>query len=411
MAVEALSDLTVLDLTRVIAGPVCSQFLADFGATVWKIEDRKGDETRTYRKDGAAMFNRGKLGLIVDFADPRGQKIIRGLAAKADVAVENFRPGGLKKYNLHFGDLVEAFPALIAVSVSGFGQTGPWASSLGYDMLVQATSGQMFTSGRPGDPPIRLGVFINDLSAGLGAATAVMIALHERRRSGRGQWLDMSLFDFGLFSLSTTADEYMNFGVPVIRGGDGHPFKVPVQPFEASDGPMMLAVGNDGQFERLCRAMGRDDLWNDPRFRKNDDRRQNLAALTAVLAEAFRRHPVQYWMDLLVPVKVPVSPMNDVDGMMRSAHTHARKMVVEAETEFGGTTKIMGNPLQHFSRTPPIMRAPPRHGQHTRQVLREVLSIQDDELRTLQSDGVIVLEAGGDPREETQPGLGNQNLN
>ncbi|MBV7396908.1 CaiB/BaiF CoA transferase family protein [Mameliella sediminis] len=392
MAAQALRDLKILDLTRVIAGASGTQFLSDFGATVWKVEDRAGDETRTYRKDGAAMFNRSKQALVVDYSDPRGQAIIKGLAARADIAAENSRPGGLKKHNLHFGDLVEEFPRLIAVSVSGFGQTGPWADALGYDMVVQATTGQMYTSGVPGDPPIRLGVFINDLMAGMGAATAIMIALHERQLSGRGQWIDLSLYDFGLYSLATTADEFMNFGVPVIRGGAGHPFKVPVQPFDAQDGPIMIAVGNDGQFQRMCKAMELHDLAKDGRFIKNDDRRANLAELEKILSAEFIKKPVQYWMDLFIPSKVPAGPLNDVGGMMTNAQTRARAMVVDTETEFGSTTKVMGNPLQHFSRTPPQMKRPPRHGEHTRQILREELAMLDGDIDALIAADVIMAE-------------------
>lgn len=384
----ALDDLRILDLTRVLSGPICTQVFSDFGATVWKVENRTGDESRYYNKAGSAMVNRGKKSLVVDLADPRGQEIVRRLVAKADIAVENFRPGGLKRFGLDFQDLCTEFPTLIAASLSGFGQNGPLRSALGYDAIIQAATGQMVLNSSEGARENRIGIYVNDMMLGINAATAILIALHERARSGKGQHLDLSLYDAGMFSLLATVDTYLNGGEVPVNHGVKHPFKVPVQPFDTKDGRLMLGVGNDGQFQRLCQAMGLTELARDARYITNEGRCEHRAELEAILTAEFQRHPIQHWMDVFMAHKVPFAPVHDIPGAVSDEQATARRVVWEVETE-NGKGRVMANPLQHFSRTPPAIQRPPRLGEHTRQVLTEVLQMAPQDVAVLERDGVV----------------------
>lgn len=394
-----LDDLRILDLTRVLSGPTCTQIFSDFGATVWKVESREGDETRSYHRDGAVMCNRGKKSLVIDLAEPRGQKIVRELVAKADVAVENFRPGGLKRFGLDFDDLSAEFPQLIAASLSGFGQNGPLRDALGYDAVVQAATGQMSINGYPDMPPARIGIYVNDLMLGLNAAGSILVALHERARSGLGQRIDVSLFDAGLYSLLASADTYMNGGPAPQRLGPKHPFKVPVQPFDAKDGPIMICVGNDGQFQRLCHVLGLEQTAKDPRLQTNEGRRDNRVELEEVLQAEFSKKTMAEWMALFVPGKVPAAPVNDVPAVVADAQTAARNLIWEVETDTG-TARATANPFQHMSRTPPTAQRAPRLGEHTREVLSNVLDMTPEDIGTLARDGVVVMDEDLKPAEK-----------
>ncbi len=412
----ALSHLRVLDLSRVLAGPWCTQNLADLGADVIKIEKPgEGDDTRHWGPpffpdadgqptDNACYFaacNRNKRSVTVDMAKPEGQQLIRELARQSDVVVENFKTGGLARYGLDYASLSALNPRLIYCSVTGFGHTGPYAPRAGYDLLVQAMSGLMSITGRPdGEPgggPMRVGVAVIDLFTGLYATSAILAALQARHRTGRGQHIDMALLDVAMAILANQGAGFLNAGNVPQRQGNSHPSIVPYQDFPTQDGNMLLAIGNDGQFARFCEAAGVD--WaSDERFAANASRVVNRATLVPMMAALTRTRSTATWIALLEDKAVPCGPINNIAQAFDDAQVRQRGLRLEQQRYPDGAP-APDDPIQRvvstasplrLSDTPTVLRhAPPALGQHTDEVLRETLGLDDARLQALRQQGVL----------------------
>ena len=393
----ALDDIAVLDMSRILAGPFGTQILADLGATVWKIESPWGDDTRGWGPpfvgSESAYYlsaNRGKKSVIVNLRDPRGQDVIRRLAAKADVLVENFRVGNLKRYGLDYESIAAINPRAVYASVTGFGQTGPRAAEPGYDAALQGMTGVMSVTGEPDGRPTKVGVAWVDILTGLHSVIGILAALHERETSGRGQHVDVSLFDAGVASMANLAQSYLATGAAPGRIGNAHPQVVPYQDFEASDGFFMLAANNDDQFRRLCAAVGLPGLADDDRFLDNAARVQNREILASKLGEKIKEKTREHWMSALQAAGITVTSINTIADALADPQAKARKSVWEVEHPTLGGVNLLGSALQNLSRTPAAPRShPPLLGEHTEEVLSEVLGVPDDEIRALIADGVV----------------------
>lgn len=385
----ALDGLVVLDLSRILAAPTATQLLGDLGATVIKLENPKtgGDDTRSWGPpyvqdadggdtDLSAYFmaaNRNKKSVAVDLTTPEGQKIAADLAARADVVVENYKPGGLVKYGLDAATLLARHPGLIYCSISGYGQTGPNRDKPGYDLMAQGYGGIMSLTGEPDGVPMKTGVGIADVMCGMYAAVGILAALRHRDRTGEGQQIDLSLVDSQMAWLVNEGTNYLASGQVPTRRGNGHPNIVPYDVFEAADGHVIIAVGNDAQFIRFCDFLGLPDLAKDPAYQTNPARIMNRGPLLAILAPALAQHTMANIITGLEARKVPVGPINTVEQALRSDQAAARDTVISiaAEGVLGGSVQLLGNPLK-LSRTPIQYRAaPPRFGQDTDEVLTE----------------------------------------
>ncbi|HEX5804530.1 MAG TPA: CaiB/BaiF CoA-transferase family protein [Azospira sp.] len=403
-----LAGIRVLDLSRVLAGPWCSQLLADLGAEVIKVErPGAGDETRAWgppylrAEDGretteAAYYcavNRNKKSLTLDLASADGQRIVRELAAKSDVLLENYKVGGLDKYGLDYAALAQINPRLVYCSITGFGQNGPWADRPGYDFIIQGIGGLMSVTGeadgRPGGGPQKVGVALVDILTGLYAANAVQAALLEREKSGLGQHIDLALLDTEVASLANLALNYLSTGVSPKRMGNAHPNIAPYQVLPAADGHFIVAVGNDGQFRRMCEVMDLAALAADPRFLTNAERVRHRAALDALLEERAAQRGKRDWLAALEAAGVPCGPINSIGEAFAEPQLAAREMVVELPHPTAGTAKLVGNPIK-LSRTPVEYRnAPPLLGEHSEEVLRKVLGYDGDEIGRLRNRGIV----------------------
>jgi len=405
---SALSHLTVLDLSRILAGPWAGQTLADLGADVIKIErPGAGDDTRGWgppflrdtegrdTRDAAYYLcaNRNKKSVTVDFTAPKGQGIVRDLARTADVVLENFKVGGLRAYGLDYESLRAVNPRIIYCSITGFGQTGPYATRAGYDLLVQAMGGLMSITGRPdgeqGAGPQKAGVAVTDILSGLYATIGILAALAHRDRTGLGQHIDVGLLDVQVACLANQAMNYLISGHVPRRSGNAHPNLVPYQDFPTADGHMIIAVGNDGQFTRLCAVMDLAALAADPRFATNASRVVNRIDLIARLSAVTVSRPTQHWMTALEAVGVPAGPINSLDAVFDDPQVRARNMRLELPHPVAGTVPLVANPL-HMSETPVSYRsAPPLLGAQTREVLMERLRLSEADVETLRAQGVI----------------------
>ena len=395
----ALDDITVLDLSRILAGPFCTQMLSDLGATVWKIESPWGDDTRRWGPpfvEGESAYylstNRGKKSVAVNLRDPRGQELVQGLARKADVLIENFKVGDLARYGLDYASLSDANPGLVYASVTGFGQTGPRAAEPGYDAVLQGMTGLMSVTGAADGPPMRVGVAVVDLMTGLTTAIGVLSALHERARTGQGKHLDLSLFDIGIMAMVNLAQSYLADGVTPPRLGTAHAQIVPYQAFEASDGFFMLAVGNDAQFVRMAEAVGLPELAQDDRLETNAGRVAHREELIATLSATFAVRPREDILRTLESATVPVSPIYDVPDVMRDPQAIARGVVWEVEHPTLGLLPLIANPLRHASENPAAPAGhPPLLGEHTAETLGTALGLSESEVADLEQDGVVSL--------------------
>lgn len=406
----ALAGLRVLDLTRVLAGPWCTQTLADLGADVVKVEKPiTGDDTRHWgppflrdetgaRSDQAAYFaccNRNKRSLTLDIASDEGRAIVLELVAKSDVLVENFKVGGLKAYGLDHESLCALNPRLVYCSITGFGQTGPYAHRAGYDLLVQAMSGLMsitgMPDGAPGGGPLRTGVAITDLYAGLYATVGILAALQARQASGKGQHIDISLLDVGMAVLANQGVGYLNSGDVPRRQGNSHPSLAPYQDFPTEDGTMLLAIGNDDQFARFCKAAGHTDLAQEARFSTNTQRVLHREALVERLSAITRTRGTSDWVALLENCAVPCGPINDIAQAFADEHVRARGVAVEMRRDAGdgiGAIATVSTPLRLSANPGSLRYAPPALGQHSDEVLRE-LGLDDARLTGLRARGVV----------------------
>ena len=394
-----LEGVRVLDLSRVLAGPWCTQLLADLGADVIKVErPGAGDDTRHWgppwhERDGqkvAAYFlsaNRGKRSAAIDFATEEGAELVRRLAAKADVVVENFKVGGLARFGLDPASLRELNPGLVVASITGFGQDGPYAARAGYDYIIQGMGGLMSITGLPdGDPgggPMRVGVAVVDLFTGLYAATSIVAALYRRERSGEGAHIDMALFDTQLAMLANQASNALVSGRDPPRQGNTHPNIVPYQPFAAADQRIIIAVGNDRQFARLADLCGHPEWVRDERFATNAARVANRDAMVAAVAECIRARPAAEWLDQLEDAGIPAGPINSVSQALSDIQAQHRGMV-----RMLAGTPVVGSPVRIDGKRADDDQPPPMLGEHTGEVLRE-LGVTSAELARLTQSDVV----------------------
>ncbi len=404
----ALSHVTVLDLSRVLAGPWAGQVLADLGALVIKVERPDGgDDTRgwgpPFLRDAhgndsadAAYYlcaNRNKKSITVDITTAEGQSIVRDLARKSDVVIENFKVGGLAAYGLDYASLRAVKPQIIYCSITGFGQTGPYAQRAGYDLLVQAMGGLMSITGRPdeepGAGPQKAGVAVTDILTGLYATIGILAALSHRERSGEGQHIDLGLLDVQVACLGNQAMNYLVSGIAPRRCGNAHPNLVPYQDFPTSDGYMVIAVGNDAQFARLCAVMGMPHLAVDPDFLTNKGRVAHRRELIAQLSAVTAMHPTAHWTAALEGVGVPAGPINSLDAVFDDPQVRARAMRIDLPHPVAGTVPLVANPLR-LSETPVTYRcAPPPLGAQTQEVLAEYLAMTASQIAELRAKGII----------------------
>jgi crotonobetainyl-CoA:carnitine CoA-transferase CaiB-like acyl-CoA transferase len=405
---SALSHVTVLDLSRVLAGPWAGQTLADLGAEVIKIErPGSGDDTRAWGPpyvrdvhgregaDAAYFFctNRNKKSITVDFTTAEGQAIVRDLALSADVILENFKVGGLQAYGLDYASLRAINPRLVYCSITGFGQTGPYANRAGYDLLVQAMGGLMSITGRPDDEPgagpQKAGVAVTDILTGLYATIGIMAALSHRDRTRVGQHIDIGLLDVQVACLANQAMNYLASGTAPHRTGNAHPNLVPYQDFPTSDGYMVIAVGNDAQFARLCDVAGMSELGADARFATNKQRVVNRRTLIDLLNAVTVTRSTERWVAELELVGVPAGPINALDAVFADPQVQSRGMRLEMPHPVAGSVSLVASPIR-LSETPVAYRsAPPTLGAHTAEVLSERLALSADAINALRTKGII----------------------
>ena len=404
----ALSHIRVLDLSRVLAGPWCGQILADLGAEVIKVErPGAGDDTRTWgppwMKDTAgndtreaAYFmaaNRGKKSITIDLSRPEGQALVKRLAAQSDILLENYKVGGLAQYGLDYASLHAEMPKLIYCSVTGFGQTGPYSGRAGYDFIIQGMGGLMSITGErddlPGGGPQKVGVAVSDLMTGMYSTVGVLAALAHRDVTGKGQHVDMALLDTQVAMTANMAMNYLASGKPPGRAGNAHSNIVPYQTFPTSDGHVIIAVGNDSQFAKLCAVMGCPELAKDERYATNPSRVKHRAVLVPLIAERIAQKPMQFWADALEAVGVPCGPINDLAQTFADPHVQHRGMRIELPHPTAGKVPLVGSPIK-LSETPVTYQsAPPTLGQHTEDVLSTVLGLDGDAIAQLRADGIV----------------------
>ncbi|GAA4330711.1 CaiB/BaiF CoA-transferase family protein [Variovorax defluvii] len=403
----ALSHLRVLDMSRVLAGPWASQILADLGAEVIKIErPDAGDDTRSWGppwvedpqwgdERQSAYFvgaNRNKKSVAVDIADSRGRELVLALASKCDVLIENFKVGGLRRYGLDYESVRRTHPGIVYCSITGFGQTGPYAHRPGYDFLIQGMGGLMSITGRPdgsaGEGPMKVGVALTDILTGLYATVGIQSALAHRDRTGEGQHIDASLLDVQVACLANQAMNFLASGKQPPRLGNGHPNIVPYQDFRTRDGHIIVTVGNDGQFARFCEALGHPEWAQDGRFSSNTERLANRDSLIPMLQEAMVSRTTGEWLSELEARTVPCGPINDLAGVFSDPHIRHRGLQVNL-SHGDGQIRVVASPLR-LSQTPVEYRsAPPRLGEHTAEVLQSFLNVDKQCLSALAADCVI----------------------
>ena len=404
----ALSHIRVLDLSRVLAGPWAGQILGDLGAEVIKVErPGSGDDTRhwgpPYVKDAnghdsreAAYFqsaNRNKQSVTLDFTQPEGQRLVRELVQNCDVLLENFKVGGLAAYGLDYASLKALNPRLIYCSITGFGQDGPYAKRAGYDFMIQGLGGLMSLTGKPdgedGAGPMKVGVALTDILTGLYATVGVLAALNQREQSGLGQHIDVALLDVQVACLANQAMNYLNTGVSPKRLGNAHPNIVPYQDFPSADGNFIIAVGNDGQFRKLCEVAGLTALADDPRFASNKARVAHRSELIPLLRQATVFKTTAEWVTLLETAGVPCGPINDLAQVFADPQVQARGLRLDLPNSLGSTTPQVASPLR-LSETPVTYRnAPPLLGEHTEQVLSRYLNLSAEQIAALRDAGVL----------------------
>ncbi len=403
-----LAGLRVLDMSRILAGPWCGQVLADLGAEVIKVErPGKGDDTRGWGppflkdRDGndtseSAYFlcaNRAKQSITLDIAKPAGQAIAREIAQHVDIVLENYKVGDLKRYGLDYATLSALNPRIVYCSITGFGQDGPLKDRAGYDFMVQGMGGLMSITGErddlPGGGPQKAGVAIADLMTGMYSTVAILAAIEERHRSGRGQYIDMALLDTQVAWLANQNSNYLIGGAAPQRMGNAHPNVVPYQTFATKDGSVILAIGNDSQFKRFCDAAGIAETGADARYASNALRIANRAACIAAIAPAMEKKTTAEWIAALEPLGVPCGPVHGLDEVFANPQIKHRNMQVNVPHPLTGTVPLVANPIK-YSRTPlDYQTPPPLLGEHTTQVLRDLLGKSDADIAALQTAGII----------------------
>lgn len=405
---RALAGVRVLDLSRVLAGPWASQLLADLGADVVKVErPGSGDDTRAWGPpwlsdgDGAATSesayylsaNRNKRSLTIDLREPEGRGLVKRLAAEADVLIENFKVGGLRQYGLDYDSLKQLNPHLVYCSITGFGQTGPYAARAGYDFLIQGMGGLMSITGRgdgtPGEGPLKVGVALTDVMTGLYASNAILAALAYCERTGEGQYIDLALLDVQIACLANQASNYLVGGVVPGRMGNAHPNIVPYQDFPTADGHMIITIGNDGQFANLCAALGQPQWASDERFATNPQRVQHREELIAMISELTVGRTTDEWVDVMEAAGVPCGPINSIDRVFADPQVQARGMRVEMEHPLAGKVPLVANPIRMSGSPVDYQRPPPTVGEHTDEVLDHWLGMTEPEVADLRRRKIV----------------------
>lgn len=399
-----LDGFRVLDLSRILAGPWASQMLADLGAEVIKIErPGQGDDTRAWgppymlnesgESTGESAYfhgvNRGKQSVCIDMSSQRGRKLIIQLVARSDVLIENFKVGGLKKYGLDYPSLKAINPKLIYCSITGFGQTGPYSDRAGYDFMIQAMGGLMSVTGEPDGQPMKVGVALSDVMTGLYAANAIQSALIHQLRCGEGQYIDLALLDVQVATLANQAMNYLASGINPKRMGNAHPNIVPYQAFQTADGHLILAVGNDAQFVRFCDLAGCSELATDERFANNSSRVENRELLIPRLTSVLKTRSTEWWLEQLNQRGIPCGPIANIDQVFDNPQVQHRGMRLELDHPTAGRVPGVANPINLSASPVAYDKAPPLLGQHTEQVLSELLDLDEGQINRLKSDGII----------------------
>ena len=402
---KALENIRVLDLSRVLAGPFCTQILGDLGAEIIKVErPGNGDDTRgwgppflqdengvdTSESAYYLSCNRNKKSIAVDIKTPEGQELILKLIEHCDILIHNFKVGGLEKYGLGYEDISKKYPKLIYTAISGFGQTGPLAKEPGYDFLAQGMAGLMACTGAPDGEPTKTGVALSDIMTGLNAAIGTLAALNYRNETGKGQMVDVALTDCTLASLTNIAQYYLTSGQIAPRLGNAHSTIVPYQAFEASDGHIIIAIGNNDQFARFAKLIGHEEWAEDERFARNSARVLHRDRLVPLIAAELQKHPVTYWIEHCHEINVPCGPVNTMDKTFAMEQIQQRDMRIEMDHPLSAEKiSLVGSPLK-FSETPVSYDlAPPTAGQHTCDVLQKILDLSDGTITRLKDQKII----------------------
>ena len=391
-----LDGIKVLDLTRVLAGPYATMLLGDLGAEVIKIEQPgTGDESRNFGpfKNGFSLYfmsvNRGKRSITLNLKTERGQAIFKQLLAHTDIVVENFRPGTMKKLGLDYDTLKTEHPSLIYAACSGFGQTGPYAQQGAYDMIIQGMGGIISITGEPEGPPVRVGTSISDITAALFTTIGVLSALHHRNQTGKGQFVDVAMLDSLIAVLENAVVRYFATGEAPKPLGARHPAITPFEAFASADGHVIIALGNDTLWAKFCEHVNRQDLISDAHFRTNADRTENHAELFLILSDIMSQRTTDDWIDTLGKIGVPCGPINAMDKVVSHPQVQAREMITQVAHHITGAVEVPGVPIK-LSETPGNVDAPaPSLGEHTTEILRDILKMSPDEVANLKQDGVI----------------------
>jgi crotonobetainyl-CoA:carnitine CoA-transferase CaiB-like acyl-CoA transferase len=392
----ALDGIRVIDLTRVLAGPFCAMMLGDMGADVIKVEQPgRGDDTRAWGPpfvgEESAYYlgaNRNKRGMTLNLKDPEAREVLKELLRDADVVIDNFKLGTMARHGFDDAWYEEHAPQIVRASILGYGSTGPRAGLPGYDFLLQAESGLMSITGEADGDPMKLGVAIVDLCTGMYALSSVLAALQARHRTGKGQYVEASLYDTGVSLLANVAANYLASGKEAGRYGNGHPNIVPYNAYPTRDGMIALSVGNDGQFQTFCNAVGQDEWADDTRFARNRDRVENRDACDAMISALLKTDDTQAWLDKLQSAGVSCAPINTVAQALTAEHTIARGLVTKAVHSVEGEIDLPGIPFRFSDSPAAIRRAPPTLGEHTEEVLREI-GKTDSEINALRDSGAI----------------------
>lgn len=400
-----LHGIRVLDLSRVLAGPSCTQMLGDLGADIIKIEKPgEGDDTRKwgppYLKDAdgadtteSAYYlscNRNKRSVAIDITKPEGQALIHQLIEHCDIMIENFKTGGLKKYGLDYDSVKERHPRIIYASITGFGQTGPLAHEPGYDLMAQAMGGLMAITGEPDGAPMKVGVALSDVMTGLHAAIGILAALHKRKETGSGEHIDVALLDCTLASLTNLAQFYLTSGKTAKRWGNAHSTIVPYQAFEAADGWIVIAVGNDSQFARFAKLLGHGEWAESETFALNRNRVKNRDELISLIIPRIKEQPSAYWVEKLEDIDIPVGPVQSIDQAFAMEQVQARGMDIEMTHPLSpAPVRLVGSPFKLTENPVDYRLPPPVCGADTESVLNELLRLGTEDLHKLKKQNII----------------------